>query len=236
MSNVTVRCGCGRQMTEVGDAPRGTFRCGCGAKVQVVASDRATCTALSERDDRCAFPPVRASADYGLSLCRDHLQTYLDALAMLREVGGSDGHWRPPLSPAEWLEQTDQLRMEAWNPDIEERKRRLERYEAQAVVYYVRIRDTIKIGTTVNMRSRMPQLMIDELLATEPGGEELEDMRHKQFAGLRIRGERFRPEPELMSHIAMIREHFGEPVITGTLYENGQAVRSRLGDLRRPRG
>lgn len=90
--------------------------------------------------------------------------------------------------------------------------------DAQSVVYYIREpNECIKIGYTTNMRSRLTGLRMDEssVLATEPGGYDLEQMRHRQFADLRIgRHERFRPEPELLSHIEMIRGHFGDPIIT----------------------
>ena len=78
----------------------------------------------------------------------------------------------------------------------------------------MRIQQQIKIGTTTNMMIRMSKLMIDEILATEPGSADLEKARHKQFAHLHVRGERFAMGEDLLSHIAMIREHFGPPKIT----------------------
>lgn len=67
---------------------------------------------------------------------------------------------------------------------------------------------------------RQRRCAVDEaaLLASEPGDVQLERVRHAQFAHLRVtaRGERFAPEPDLLSHIAMLRQHFGAPVVTGS--------------------
>lgn len=88
----------------------------------------------------------------------------------------------------------------------------------QSVVYYVRLPgDRIKIGTTVNLATRLGGLRVkaDALLATEPGSYDLEKVRHKQFASDRIgRIEDFRPSETLMSHIDMLRAHYGEPTVT----------------------
>lgn len=225
MPNVTVQCGCGRVMRVVGNAPRGTYACGCGARVLVTVADNPRCTGLSAADRQCGFPPVRESADLGLSLCRDHLAAYDEALEAVRAAGGLPEHYVPAMTPAEWLAEMGQLRA-AESAATPEEDRRLKAYEAQSVVYYVRIRDLIKIGTTVNMQARFGQLIVDEILATEPGARPLEQMRHKQFAHLRVRGERFAPGPDLDSHIAMLREHYGEPVMTGYLCEDGRPVRA----------
>jgi len=70
------------------------------------------------------------------------------------------------------------------------------------VVYYMLIGHHVKIGTTRNLSARLTQLMPDELLATEPGGLELEKERHVQFAQWRDKGrEYFLPGPDLRAHI-----------------------------------
>lgn len=90
--------------------------------------------------------------------------------------------------------------------------------QAQSVVYYVRIHNYIKIGYTTNVRARMSQLRVDSLsdvLATEPGGKDLELSRHKQFADLRIGArENFKADKRLMAHIEAVRDFHGEPNIT----------------------
>lgn len=75
-------------------------------------------------------------------------------------------------------------------------------------VYYVRMRDLIKIGYSTQLERRFRNLMVDEVLAIEPGGRELEQMRLRQFAHLRYRGERFHPGGDLIDHIAMIKDHY----------------------------
>lgn len=163
----------------------------------------ATCVWLMEKDERCADAPIREAArEYGLSLCAEHYQRHKELLIQYDRA-----HEAIEIL-ARW--EDDDLRRK-------EREKLAQRYAEQSVVYYVRMRDLVKIGTTVNMKNRSGDLLWDEVLATEPGGEELERMRHKQFRHLRVRGERFEPGPDLMSHIAMIRKHFGEPQMTATI-------------------
>jgi hypothetical protein len=70
------------------------------------------------------------------------------------------------------------------------------------VVYYIRWRDRIKIGTTGNPRSRLAALPHDEVLAFEQGGRMLEQRRHAQFAEHRYPGsEWFRSHPALTAHV-----------------------------------
>lgn len=92
-----------------------------------------------------------------------------------------------------------------------------EAYEAQSVVYYVRISDYIKIGFTRNLNERLKQLRVykEDLMATEPGGRDKERERHQQFADIR-RGKRenFDKTPELLTHIARVRREHGAPKIT----------------------
>jgi hypothetical protein len=206
MNDMTVACACGRTMTPDALAGRGSFRCGCGVRVKITIAIPASCTGLAEDGHRCRLMPVRESAQFSLSLCAQHYQGYLDMLDLIREGERA----------SETIEQLATWTDEDLSDEIFREHRRM--YAEQAVVYYVRIRDLIKIGTTTNMRARMSRLLADEVLATEPGGEELENMRHKQFAHLKVRGERFAPAPDLLSHIAMIRDHFGEPQMTGYIY------------------
>jgi helix-turn-helix protein len=77
------------------------------------------------------------------------------------------------------------------------------------VVYYLRFGDRIKIGTTVGLTARLSNIPHNELLATEPGGSDVETARHRQFAALRIYREWFRPGPVLVDHIAALRAESG---------------------------
>lgn len=101
----------------------------------------------------------------------------------------------------------------------EERKNRARKQALadQSQVYYVRIGDHVKIGYTTNVRQRMNQLRVDvaDVLATEPGGVELEKARHEQFDAERVgRREEFNPSRRLLAHIDAIKAQHGEPNIT----------------------
>jgi hypothetical protein len=74
--------------------------------------------------------------------------------------------------------------------------------ESKGTVYYLRIGQFVKIGTALNLASRLFSYPPDaELLATEPGGRALEAVRHEQFGHLRAaRREWYRPDPQLLEH------------------------------------
>lgn len=80
-------------------------------------------------------------------------------------------------------------------------------------VYYARIGDYIKIGYTTRLRNRLATLRVDELLAIEPGGAQLERARHQEFIADRIdlRRENFRPSEALIAHIEALRDEHGLP-------------------------
>jgi hypothetical protein len=68
------------------------------------------------------------------------------------------------------------------------------------VVYYVRWRDQVKIGTTGNARRRLAALPVEEVLAFERGDRHVERRRHAQFAAHRFpRTEWFRLHGELLA-------------------------------------
>jgi hypothetical protein len=80
------------------------------------------------------------------------------------------------------------------------------------VVYYLRFRDRIKIGTSSNPRARLAQLRFDELLAFERGDRIVEHRRHEQFAGQRFSGsEWFRSSNELRVHISTVAAGVADP-------------------------
>lgn len=80
---------------------------------------------------------------------------------------------------------------------------------ANAVVYYGQIGDHIKIGTTTNLKSRMVAYPPNRrLLATEPGYEDVEAARHREFADLLDMGrEWFTPGARLINHINNLRKN-----------------------------
>jgi hypothetical protein len=76
------------------------------------------------------------------------------------------------------------------------------------VVYYMRLGELIKIGTTTNIILRVSSLNPEEVMAVEPGDRTQEAARHAQFASARRHGEWFNPTPDLIRHVAEIRERF----------------------------
>ncbi len=80
------------------------------------------------------------------------------------------------------------------------------------VVYYLRYRDRIKIGTSANPSQRFASLPHDEVVAFERGDRTVEQRRHAQFARLRIPGtEWFETDDDLLRHIAGLAEGVGDP-------------------------
>ena len=80
------------------------------------------------------------------------------------------------------------------------------------VVYYVRQRERIKIGTSANPRGRLAALHFDEVLAFERGDRSLEQRRHAQFAAHRFpRTEWFAVHPELLAHIGELTAGVDDP-------------------------
>jgi hypothetical protein len=77
------------------------------------------------------------------------------------------------------------------------------------VVYYLRFRDRIKIGTSGNPRQRLASLRHDELLAFERGDRALEQRRHAQFAEFRL--EWFAVNDALLEHIEVLRGGADDP-------------------------
>lgn len=75
------------------------------------------------------------------------------------------------------------------------------------VVYYLRIGDLVKIGTTINLAMRLRNYPPHtELLAVEPGGREIEAVRLRQFnALLASRVEWFHYREPLISHVSSLR-------------------------------
>lgn len=87
---------------------------------------------------------------------------------------------------------------------------------SDSVVYYIRRGEHIKIGRTIDFRSRMSALRPDVVLAIEPGGHEVETARHRQFREHHVRDhpggvEWFQPGGDLLAHIASVVAEHGPP-------------------------
>lgn len=100
---------------------------------------------------------------------------------------------------------------------LQEQRRAKHRYEQQlrrareATVYYVQRTDgLIKIGFSSVPRQRIVNLRREhgplEVLATHKGGRDAEQVQHRRFDHLRVTGEWFRPEPDLLAHIGRISD------------------------------
>lgn len=74
----------------------------------------------------------------------------------------------------------------------------------EPLVYYVRFRDRIKIGTSTNIQARLRSIPHEALLGTEPGGIDVERRRHRQFADERTNGEWFTATSRILQHIESI--------------------------------
>jgi len=80
------------------------------------------------------------------------------------------------------------------------------------VVYYIRFRDRIKIGTSGNPRGRIASLPHDEVLAFERGDRRVEQKRHAQFASHRVSTtEWFHEHDALAEHIAVLAAGVADP-------------------------
>lgn len=97
------------------------------------------------------------------------------------------------------------FRRELTDEEREEHERREAERLSRSVVYYIRIGDHVKIGTSINVSDRLRSFYLDEsaLLATEPGGYDLEKQRHREFADERVSTNRelFNPSRRLLAHI-----------------------------------
>jgi hypothetical protein len=70
------------------------------------------------------------------------------------------------------------------------------------VVYYIKFRDCVKIGTTRNLRKRWSGLTATEMLyGLEFGDQRLERRRHSKFAPYRTYGEWFEDNQHIRAHI-----------------------------------
>jgi len=153
--------------------------------------------------------PVAASAS--LDLCAEHLLEAYEQVA--GDVGVTDLLPVPCPAcasrlgvryPSGWLCAVCEWRL-GERPDQEGVPVRVD------VVYYLRWRDRVKIGTSSNPRARLAQLRFDDLLAFERGDRMLEHRRHAQFAALRLGGEWFEWADPIADHVQRIAGGVGDP-------------------------
>ncbi|MDR6905744.1 hypothetical protein J2X63_001430 [Agromyces sp. 3263] len=172
--------------------------------------DPGTGCRLADAAGRPCGRPVDAETPLGL--CREHLLEAYDWVS--RDAGVTDVLPSPCRAcgsnvgvryPSGWVCAECEWRV-GDVPDDELDRPRVE------VVYYIRYRDQIKIGTSVNPRMRLAVLPHDEVLAFERGGRPLEQRRHVQFAAHRYPGtEWFAVHDALLEHVAELAAGIDDP-------------------------
>jgi len=165
-----------------------------------------TASAYGNQNACCWHGCFQPAERDNVPLCEGHfrqagLAWLADNIELVREVAGI----------AEFDVMMDRARREAAERlpamrerDAEERALR----EAGSIVYYVRTHDRIKIGYTTDLRTRLINLRVDRsaVLATEPGGRDVEFRRHHEFADERYgRREDFAPSDRLVAHVNRLR-------------------------------
>lgn len=145
-----------------------------------------TCTVVRENGSFCEAP---VPADAPVSSCKRHLVSaflYCENLIAEQRVEAEAGISAGALA-------------ELWTERLRESR--------QPVVYYARVDGYIKIGTTLDVRTRMIQLRAECVLATEPGSFELERRRHRQFrlSKAPVGTELFVETEELVAHIRSLQ-------------------------------
>lgn len=189
-------------------------------------TERACCVVALESGLQCGeLVPVDAPID----LCWQHLLVAHDTVA--QNVGVTDTLPSPCQAcgsrlgvryPSGWL-----CAICEWKvgeiPDSDLSDLRVD------VVYYIRYRGRIKIGTSANPRRRLAVLPVDELLAFERGDRVVEGRRHRQFATLRIaKTEWFEQHESLDAHIRELRAGVDDPWHRYALWTS-QAIAARHG-------
>ena len=212
MIEITVRCGCTRLMMPDTFAGPGRYRCSCGARVGLTGLP-----AINDR--RCQLPRGKRLCN-GPKLpdalvcepCSVWIATdVLKDPEVVRQLGANDG-----AIAYRNARHDEQMRLIALarSPELMRADRRPDTPKA-CVVYYCELRPGIvKIGTTMNLTSRMSALHIPAgaVLAAEPGHYDLEKTRHRQFARLRIaQREDFVIDDELRTHIEGLAQTYGDP-------------------------
>lgn len=73
------------------------------------------------------------------------------------------------------------------------------------VVYYMRLGNRAKIGTSRNLKARISVIQPEDCMGYEMGDRKLERKRHAQFAHLRVSGEWFMIGSDLVRHVNSLR-------------------------------
>jgi hypothetical protein len=168
----------------------------------ILATVDLECTAATKVGGQCRRPVGKFGglhrddrAPEFLRLCGQHAKQYREWLKTLDDR--VDDHYERQIAELQYKIQLLTAKVDAAD-------------EAVSVVYYLRREDgLIKIGFSARFRNRIIALTKEhgplEVMTTHMGGHSEEAYMHRKFAALRVTGEWFRAEPELLEHIDGIR-------------------------------
>lgn len=165
------------------------------------------CTVIDGQGDECRRPLDEGAT---ISLCYRH---YIQAALAVREMRTPEAEKVFGAPDRRVPEPAPQPVKGTW-PKVRDQRKGLEDYDRPSVVYYVRFRHDVKIGTTVDLARRLMEIRHDEVLAIEPGGVHVERKRHHEFRADRIDGEWFEASRRLRVHIVRLRHMHGDPLET----------------------
>lgn len=75
-----------------------------------------------------------------------------------------------------------------------------------SVVYFIRFRDAVKVGTTTDLITRMSELPWEEVVGIAPGGIHCEVKHHRNLRPYRIHGEWFEMTNEVAAYIGRVND------------------------------
>lgn len=146
--------------------------------------------------ERCRQINPLYEIDGNLYLCARHYRKLVESIS----------------TAMQWGEQ--ERRASTWKASAERRERQ--------TVYFIRCEGFIKIGISVDPKTRLRNIQVSgngthapaginltsaEIVALEPGGYDRESELHKKFAALRVAGEWFTEVPELTAYIEALDEY-----------------------------
>lgn len=225
MDAIEIVCGCGRTMRPVWRRAKPSYVCGCGATIREAyppvaadnySRDRCQMWVGAARCGNPVIPGRPGTAPAAGRLCQNCAKELLDDALTFP---ATRDYLTEALGRNEIREARRRIALDEFKQrHNDKQRRRQEAKDAQAhVVYYVRLGENhIKIGTTGRLEERMAELRVANranLLAAEPGNQDLEKQRHRQFTILRYdrRKEDFSESPRLLEHIATVRARWGDP-------------------------
>lgn len=237
MSELTVKCGCGRTMSPDGRRGHGAYRCGCGLAIQISGelADRGPRCVGEDAGKPCRIPPVTKRP---FRLCSDHYrQSGLERYHQWLTLGDEDlarkmvtFFFESRASNATeaddelgliFYQELRRLTGHLWylndTPEAARAYLHANDPETRGFVYFIRHNNNVKIGKSIDPEKRRAELSVAapgaELLATERGYSKHERLLHLKFSFYRQAGEWFALGPGLVDYINKLRKAAGQPPI-----------------------